>query len=377
MNSHPYADIFPLLEGEAFDALVADIKANGLMEPITIHEDMVLDGRNRYRACKVAGVEPEFMRFDGDDPLAFVLSMNLHRRHLTPSQCSMVGADLATMRQGARTDLRQPSAGLPEVSQMQAARLATASERGVRTAVFVKKKGSHDLVQAVRDGKITVNLAAKLAAASEDVQRRAVAEPERAHVLVKQAARAGRESELAAKQLALPAKRYGVIYADPPWTWTSYSQITGMDRAPIYPTMDLDAIKTLRVASIAAPDSVLFMWATGAMNPQALEVMGTWGFEYRSQFVWAKDRAGTGYWNRNQHELLLVGVRGDVPAPAPGSQWSSVIEAPVGEHSRKPDEARRMIESHFPTLPRIELFARGAARPGWDVWGQEAERPRP
>ena len=90
MKPHPFADIFPLLEGEAFDALVADIKANGLMELITIYEDMVLDGRNRLRACKVAGVEPEFMRFDGDDPLAFVLSMNLHRRHLTPSQCSMV-----------------------------------------------------------------------------------------------------------------------------------------------------------------------------------------------------------------------------------------------------------------------------------------------
>ena len=218
-----------------------------------------------------------------------------------------------------------------------------------------------------------MSVAAELATASEAIQRQAVAEPGRAHVLVKQAARAGRESELAAKQLALPAKCYGVIYADPPWTWTSYSQITGMDRAPIYPTMDLDAIKALRIASIAAPDSVLFLWATGAMNPQALEVMRTWGFEYRGRFVRAKDRAGTGYWNRNQHELLLVGVRGDVPAPAPGSQWSSVISASVREHSRKPDEARQMIIAMFPTLPKIELFARGKARPGWDTWGNEAE----
>ena len=181
MKAHPYADILPLLEGEAFDSLVADIRANGLMEPITIYEGMILDGRNRWNACKAAGVEPRFLEFDGDDPLAFVLSLNLHRRHLTPSQCAMVGADLATMRQGARTDLRQPSASLPEVSQAQASRLSTASERGVRSAVFVKKKGSHDLVQAVRDGKITVNLAAKLATTSEETQRRAVAEPGRAH----------------------------------------------------------------------------------------------------------------------------------------------------------------------------------------------------
>ena len=136
------------------------------------------------------------------------------------------------MRQGARTDLRQPLASLPEVSQTQAAKLATASERGVRSAVFVRKKGSHDLVQAVRAGKITVNLAAKLATASEAIQRQAVAEPGRAHVLVKQAARAERESELATKQLALPAKRYGVIYADPPCRFEVYSHDTGMDRDP-------------------------------------------------------------------------------------------------------------------------------------------------
>ena len=129
----------------------------------------------------------------------------------------------------------------------------------------------------------------------------------------------------------------------------------------------------LDVASIAAPDSMLFLWATAPMLPEALEVMAAWRFEYRTNFVWAKDRAGTGYWNRNQHELLLVGVRGDVPAPAPGSQWSSLIPAPVGEHSCKPDEARRMIEAYYPTLPKIELFARGEARPGWAAWGNEVE----
>jgi N6-adenosine-specific RNA methylase IME4 len=110
------------------------------------------------------------------------------------------------------------------------------------------------------------------------------------------------------------------------------------------------------------------------MLPDALEVMAAWGFAYRTNFVWAKDRVGTGYWNRNQHELLLVGVKGGVPAPAPGAQQPSLIAASVREHSRKPDEARLMIEAMFPTLPKIELFARGAARPGWRAWGKEAEK---
>ena len=163
-------------------------------------------------------------------------------------------------------------------------------------------------------------------------------------------------------------KHYGVIYADPPWRCEPYSHVTGLDRdaSNHYPVQPLDEIKALDVVSIAAADCVLFLWTPGAMTPQALEIMAAWGFEYRSQFVWAKDRTGTGYWNRNQHELLLVGVRGDIPAPAQGSH-----PAPVGGHSAKPNRFYDLIETHFPTLPKIELFAR-KAREGWARWGFEA-----
>ena len=108
------------------------------------------------------------------------------------------------------------------------------------------------------------------------------------------------------------------------------------------------------------------------MMPQAIEVMAAWGFEYKSGCVWVKDKAGTGYWFKNQHELLLVGTRGKVPAPAAGSQWPSAISAPVGEHSAKPEKSWELIEAYFPTLPKIELNRRGPPRAGWDAWGNEA-----
>jgi hypothetical protein len=83
---HPVADIFEPLKGEEFDALVKDIKANGLNEPITVHEGQILDGRNRERACVVAGVKPHYRTYQGDDPAGFVVSANIHRRHLTGKQ---------------------------------------------------------------------------------------------------------------------------------------------------------------------------------------------------------------------------------------------------------------------------------------------------
>jgi N6-adenosine-specific RNA methylase IME4 len=193
--------------------------------------------------------------------------------------------------------------------------------------------------------------------------------------LDKQRLRRKREKALAKKQRALPDKRYGVIYADPEWRFEPWSRKTGMSRAADnhYPTSVLDVIKARDVASIAAKDCVLFLWATVPMLPHALAVMEAWGFGYKSHFAWFKDRLGTGYWNRNMHELLLIGTRGHVPAPAPGDQWASALSVPRGRHSQKPEKFYEMIESYYPTLPKIELNARGPARPGWDVWGLEAE----
>jgi N6-adenosine-specific RNA methylase IME4 len=182
-----------------------------------------------------------------------------------------------------------------------------------------------------------------------------------------------RELDLAAKIKALPDVKAGVIVADPEWRFEPWSRETGMDRAADnhYPTSVLDVIKSRDVVSIAADDCVLYLWATAPMLPHALLVMAAWGFDYRSHHIWHKHRVGTGYWNRNKHELLLIGVRGNVPAPAPGTQWDSVIEAPVGAHSEKPEIFLGMIEELFPNLPKIELNRRGPARPGWDAWGNE------
>lgn len=189
------------------------------------------------------------------------------------------------------------------------------------------------------------------------------------------ARRAERETAVAGKIMALPDKKYGVIYADPEWKFETYNDETGKLEASAdlhYTTSSLEEIKLRDVQSIAADDCVLFLWATAPMIEAALEVMEAWGFEYKSQVIWKKDKGGTGYWFINWHELLLVGTQGNIPAPAQGSQWPSVIEAARRRHSEKPDRFYELIEDYYPNIPKIELNARGARREGWDVWGFEA-----
>jgi N6-adenosine-specific RNA methylase IME4 len=405
---HELALLFPAVEGAAFDELVTDIAARGLREKIVLRGTEIIDGRNRFHAAIAAGlfVNPvpmaalsayfRALRPEEGDPLAFVLSANLHRRHLTESQRAMVAARLATLGEG-RPARGENSANLqsigPVLSVAAAGDALHVSARSVSTARGVLAKGAPELVAAVQGGAVSLHVAEAVAALPVADQTEIVARGRAAIVAAakqfraedqaaKKVRRQEREQELAARidggNAALIAagragRRYGVIHADPEWSFAPWSAETGMDRAADnhYPCSPLDVIAARPVAEIAAPDCVLFLWATAPMLPEALAVMAAWGFTYKSHLVWDKGAVGTGYWFRNRHELLLVGVRGAVPAPAMGDQWASVLAEPRGAHSAKPDGAAAMIEAYFPNVPKIELNAR-VARPGWDMWGAEA-----
>jgi N6-adenosine-specific RNA methylase IME4 len=114
------------------------------------------------------------------------------------------------------------------------------------------------------------------------------------------------------------------------------------------------------------------LWATGPKIKDALDVMEKWGFEYKTQMVWIKDRIGLGTWVRGQHELLLIGIKGDFPTPYESDRPPSVIQAPRGKHSEKPDIVYDIIEKMCPNRTYLEMFARGEAKKGWTVWGAEA-----
>ena len=155
---HPLCTLFPRVEGAEFDALVEDIKANGLRQPIVLHNNMILDGGNRYRACIQAGVDPQFVQFDGDNLVSFVLSANLHRRHLSAGQQAAIVAsaqDWAKAQTVGNPNLQQKCNVAPLDKVADRAALSGAS---VRTQKMADKVAKADpaLIKQVGLGEVGV-----------------------------------------------------------------------------------------------------------------------------------------------------------------------------------------------------------------------------
>lgn len=156
---HPLCTLFPRVDGAEFDALVADVKANGLRQPIVLHDGMILDGGNRYRACVEAGVKPSFVKFDGDNLVSFVLSANLHRRHLSTGQQAAIVASAQDWAK-AQTVGKPKSGNVAGLERVQdRAAQSGASERTQRMADKVAK-ADPDLAKKVAHGEVSLPKAA-------------------------------------------------------------------------------------------------------------------------------------------------------------------------------------------------------------------------
>jgi len=168
--------------------------------------------------------------------------------------------------------------------------------------------------------------------------------------------------------IKLPAGKFTIIYADPPWQFDNagFTQ----SAASHYPTMSTEEICNMEIPDISEKDAILFLWATNAMLQDALLVMKSWGFEYKSNMVWTKlSGVGIGWFVDSRHELLLIGVKGQGLHP----EWKPISWQQVEKtiHSKKPELFYEIIEKMYPKQKYIELFLRGKPRKGWQGWGNE------
>ncbi len=371
--------LMPDLSVDEFESLKADIAARGVMVPVELDEaGAVLDGHHRVRACAELGLTdyPRIIRtgMSEDEKREHVLALNLERRHLSREQ----RAELVARLRAEGWSLRRIGEKLGVSHEAVRGDLADAGVNKLTPAAITGTDGKQ--YPAKRPGvTITPQETAQTLTMLQAVEEAAEADPERFGKLVEKMDRTGKvdgvfravQRELAPPPPPIPEGQFSVVYADPPWEYQN-SGLAGAaeDHYSTMPTLD---ICDLPVEMRLADNAVCFLWVTNPLLIDGLAVLSAWGFDYKTNFVWVKDKPtsrGLAFYCRGQHELLLVGARGSL-LPDKGDLPVSVIQVAKRAHSRKPEEARAIIESMYPDGVRVELFARDAERNGWTLWGNE------
>ena len=371
---HEAVFIMPKMKAQDYEDLKSDISKNGLQIPILRYQGKILDGRHRLQACNELGITPHFSDLPeaaNDSPEQIVISLNLHRRHLSETERAMIGARTTNSALGTN----QHTAGA--VSQKQVAEDLGISVDSIQRAKKVINQGVPELIKAVEAGKIDISNAAKLASLEQEEQLqinfddlKAIQQLSKAINKAKfEGRRIERIQEIEAKRannkpLESELGKHSVLYVDPPWDYMGEMEVG-------YPCMKLQEIKDMPIKNICEEDAVLFMWCSSSLLGEALEVIGAWGFKFKTSAIWDKGTAGQGPYFRQAHEVLMIATKGKVPEVNPSGRPSSVLKYPRREHSRKPEELYQIIDGMYPELSKIELFCRGEPAEGWSGWGNE------
>ena len=389
LKFHEIANRFPLLEAqdpEEWEAFVDSIRRNGQREPIVLHDGKILDGRNRYQACRKLGIDPVTIELDKDEnPWEYVWDENAHRRHLAAGQkvalyisfqrgseswassrakreADKHGKQVAGGKKGGEIGGRGKKKGLgscdpepfqgpkpqPNRERDDVAKGAGVSPSTAKRALALESSDP-DLFKKVVDGEVEL---AKACGESKLKKKRALTEKIRANPIV------------------TPDGRYQVIVSDPPWKYDARSEDTTHRGKNLYPEMTVPEICALPVASLAQDNCLLWLWTTNAFMRGAYECLDAWGFKEKTILTWDKENFGLGDWLRNVTEHCILAVRGR-PLVSLTNQ-TTLIREKRREHSRKPEAFYALVEQLCPGS-KLEMFSR-TPRDGWSSWGAETTK---
>jgi N6-adenosine-specific RNA methylase IME4 len=371
---HPLSDLFPAMAPAEYALLKRDIAEKGILQPILLAPDgSILDGRHRYQAGLELGLEDGDFAFQqlpegtGDRELvAQALSLNLHRRHLSQSQLAMVAARARPLFE----DVLGDKATIAAVNEA-AAKALQVGQQLVASAVKLQEKSNatQALLDAVDSGKAALDDSLAVANQADDVQADALERigDGRAKTLRKALQQIRRQKQIEQIRKAPPVEgKYAVLVVDPPWRYDKRPEdVTQRGQTP-YPTMSPEELMALKLP--AADDCILWLWATNAHMPLAFQLLEHWGFTSKTILTWVKPRIGVGDWLRGQTEHCILAIKGHPVARPPGAT-STVLAAPTGKHSEKPDAFYQIVEQ-LCSGSKAELFSR-KEREGWRCFGGE------
>jgi len=368
-----FQSLIPPLTNEEYAQLEKNILRDGIRDALITWNGILIDGHNRFKIAQKYGlsystVEKNFT--DRTDAERWIILNQFGRRNLSAYDRSILALKLKPIiaEKAKEQQIRKPESVLqksakqkPIDTRQELAKVAGVSHDTIAKVEKIQEKATPEIKSAIKSGEMSINQAyqtVKREEKKQEVQKR----------IEKYA-----EVQTGIIDIKNPDKKYNIVYADPPW---QYWESGNKNQSLHYTTMTIDEICNLPIKNIIADDCILFLWVTYPILKEAFKVIESWGFEYSTAgFVWVKKNkisdspfVGCGSWTRANSELCLIATKGKIQRL--DASVSQIIEAPVEEHSKKPDIARELIEKLVGKLPRVELFCRHPAD-GWDVWGNE------
>ncbi|MCZ6692151.1 MAG: MT-A70 family methyltransferase [Planctomycetota bacterium] len=409
LKSHPLSMIFPLPSDEEIAAMGEDVWVNDLLEPITLYQGKILDGRSRQlgqdRRPKKKRHELRYENYKGKDPLGFVISKNLRRRHLSESQRAMVAARISNLRRGR--PLRRTNVTRVTISQDDAGRTTGVSRMSVNRAKKVLEKGIKKLQQAVERGEVPVSEAANLAEEDQRTQERIMSIIEKGEapnvrgarkVLEGEAALAEwEETELPDDELEAAAKevqsgklssledlrtpelkgRFRCILYNPPWDlwWKGLFRQTD---DPLQRDAALRELCGIPISHLGHPDGyVVWAWFPWPMirEGEVSTFLYEWGVTWATEYVWPKKRpskADRGSRGVACSEVLVLAVSERGTTRLHPEVKQEFLTTDAGSSGNRPEESYQNMQ-RFSRDPRIELYGTHP-RKGWTTWAPEMDR---
>ena len=361
MEIHELANIIPNMSDEEYQALKLDIQTNGLLNPIMLYENKILDGRNRYKVCQELNIEPKYETYEGNSPVSYVISINIKRRHLNNSQIACILLDAKPkikeeakkrMLAGKKIDPTQllGEGGKGESNEI-LGKIGGISSETIRVVERIKEENLEAYEQIKQGKKSPFEIQREKKEKKQEKIR------EENQILIKK------------NKPVLPDQKFQTITIDPPWDWGDEGDINQLGRAkPIYNTMPFEEILALPIKNLSENNAHIYLWITNRSLPKGFKLLEEWGFRYITCLTWCKESFGMGNYFRGQTEHVLFGVKGSLPLLRKDvGTWFNGKRG--NQHSSKPEEFYKLVESCSPG-PWLEMFGI-KERPGWVKWGIE------
>lgn len=367
--NNEFCNLIPPLSPEELSSLEASLKHEGCRDSLVVWNNTIIDGHHRYAICTKHGisfniVEKPELETELDVKL-WMINNQFSRRNL-PTETRVALAYRFKELEAQKAKERQ-LVNLKQFSEKE--ETAETSYSTDRLPVTLRDNTENNktlevIAQKAGVGYSTAFQYDAIQRKGTDEQKAEVAEGKssikKVYTQIQKAERLEKN-----KVAAWPKGKYRVIYADPPWQYGD--ERSGFGGATDHYNKEL---KSMPVSSLSEDNAVLFLWGTAPLLPEAIELIESWGFKYKTNIVWDKVRANLGNYTSVRHEHLLIATKGSgVPDNMTRVDSVQVVER-VGRHSEKPEEFRNIIESLYTYGNKLEMFARKQVD-GWEVFGNE------